>query len=902
MWFIGMIAGALLGAAWGFSAALIGAGLGAIAGALYRQRGAPVIDDRRLGTIEDAIRQLSARVKALEGRPQGVAQPDGGAVAAAAPAPATTAAVAEDRIADPATAVAEAIPASAAQRDEAPAPAVPPFQPFAEASPDAGPDWWDRLSGGNLVAKAGVVILFFGVGFLLKYAYDNALLPVPLRLAGVALAGAALFVTGWRLLATRRTYGLILQGGGIGLLYLDVFFALKVYALIAPQWGFALFMALGMLTTLLAVRQDAAVLAVLGLSGAFMAPVLAGSESGNHVLLFSYYTLLNVFILGVSWFKSWRALNLVGFFFTFLVGLFWGWHHYRPGLFATVEPFVVTFFLIYLVIPILFAHRQPPQLRGLVDASLIFGTPLTAAAMQAGLVRDIPYGLAWSAGCTAALYALLALALWRRDYMRVLAEAHAALAVVLGSLAVAFALDAYPTFAFWTLEGAALVWIGLRQERLAMRLFGLLLQAGGAVLFLAHYRTYDLANPWFNDFVVGCGLIATASLLTSGLMHRQRGILIRGGETMAALLLVWGVLWWFAGGLHVLRNGLPHGAWATAALLFTAVSIAAAELAGAWAHWPAIRRTHLLLPAMMTVVLLDQYGDRLHPFVEYGWLAWPLAVVVLYGALARQERDGVATLPALQHIAALWGVVFLVAWELAWQLKYFGLGADWSTAVWGLVPAFTLGSISYGGFGMAWPFAAHARTYRGVGLGLLVAWCALWTLVALGHAARVAPMPYLPVLNVLDFAHVAALLAIGLWLSIRAEAGESRSRIGELALGGLAFLVLNAVILRAVHHWGGVRYTLDAMTHSVLAQATLSLVWTVTALLLMTWARRVAMRGAWIGGAALLVAVVGKLFLLDLANAGTVERIVSFIGVGLGLLAVGYFAPVPPGRRESASA
>ena len=106
-----------------------------------------------------------------------------------------------------------------------------------------------------------------------------------------------------------------------------------------------------------------------------------------------------------------------------------------------------------------------------------------------------------------------------------------------------------------------------------------------------------------------------------------------------------------------------------------------------------------------------------------------------------------------------------------------------------------------------------------VGLGLLAAWCVLWTLVALDHAARVAPMPYFPVLNVLDFAHVAALLAIGLWLSIRAEAGESRSRVGEIALGGLAFLVLNAVILRAVHHWAGVRYTLDAMMHSVLAQA-----------------------------------------------------------------------------------
>ena len=37
-----------------------------------------------------------------------------------------------------------------------------------------------------------------------------------------------------------------------------------------------------------------------------------------------------------------------------------------------------------------------------------------------------------------------------------------------------------------------------------------------------------------------------------------------------------------------------------------------------------------------------------------------------------------------------------------------------------------------------------------------------------------------------------------------------------------------------------------------------------------------------------------KLFVVDLAATGTVERIVAFLGVGGLLLLVGYFAPVPP--------
>ena len=54
----------------------------------------------------------------------------------------------------------------------------------------------------------------------------------------------------------------------------------------------------------------------------------------------------------------------------------------------------------------------------------------------------------------------------------------------------------------------------------------------------------------------------------------------------------------------------------------------------------------------------------------------------------------------------------------------------------------------------------------------------------------------------------------------------------------------------------------------------------------------------WLAGAALMTVVVAKLFLVDLGNTATLARVVSFLGVGLLLLVVGYFAPVPP-RAEA---
>ena len=58
-------------------------------------------------------------------------------------------------------------------------------------------------------------------------------------------------------------------------------------------------------------------------------------------------------------------------------------------------------------------------------------------------------------------------------------------------------------------------------------------------------------------------------------------------------------------------------------------------------------------------------------------------------------------------------------------------------------------------------------------------------------------------------------------------------------------------------------------------------------------------RAVWFAGAACMALVLVKLFLVDLGNSGTVERIVSFIGTGVLLLVVGYFAPAPPRAAEA---
>jgi uncharacterized membrane protein len=132
-----------------------------------------------------------------------------------------------------------------------------------------------------------------------------------------------------------------------------------------------------------------------------------------------------------------------------------------------------------------------------------------------------------------------------------------------------------------------------------------------------------------------------------------------------------------------------------------------------------------------------------------------------------------------------------------------------------------------------------------------------------------------------------------------ATAAWPDSRVLAIA-GAIAFLWLNGVLLRTLHHWNGVPYTFDGISRSVLAQAALSVFWAVLALATMLYASRSLRRPVWMIGGALMAVVVAKLLLVDLARLAGIERIVSFIAVGVLMLVIGYVSPVPPRAKEAA--
>lgn len=883
MWFIGAIIGALLGALAGhITGLLMGAALGAMAGwAITSQnRQARLAElERRLSALEQAFARMS---------PAPAAPPEAMPEPMREPVPEPMAGIAR-----------EEIPQAETPRQE-----IPPV-----AAHPARPSFWERLFTGNVVVKVGIVVLFFGVAFLLKYTYERIHVPIELRLLAAAAGAIVLLGFGWRLRGARPGYALALQGGGVAILYLVIFAAFRLFHLLPGPLAFALLVVVAVTSAVLAIAQDSLTLAAVGVSGGFLAPILASTGEGSHVMLFSYYAVLNAGIVAIAWTKAWRVLNLLGFGFTFVIGVLWGVNRYRPEDFPTTEPFLLLFFAMYLAIPLLFARRRAVELKDYVDGTLVFGVPLVAFGLQSALVRNFEYGAAYSALGLAAVYLAAALSLYRRTGtgLRLLVEAFVALSLAFGTLSIPLAFDGRLTSAAWALEGAAVAWIAVRQGRLLARCFGYFLQLAAGVAFLWDFRWAEPTGiAVLNATYLGTAFLAVAAFFCAAYIERNRARLHPAEALLAVVLAGWGALWWFGGGTHEIMRHVEWAYRTQAMLVFYAASSVAFSHVAAWVRWPSGRFLALALYPAAVMQLVLEVARGAHPFADLGALAWPAAFAAHFWLLARHGRDARRLVEGL-HAAGTWVLAIVGAREAGWLIDAAVEGKRvWPAISWAIVPALLLAVLSTPRAQSRWPLAGYERSYVVNGGAPIAVFLALWTLYANATSdGDPYPLPFVPFVNPLDLAIGAVFVVLVAWLRAAARHGlgawlESARATLYVLFGAGAFIWLNAILLRTLHHWGGLPFALRPMLSSQLVQASFTILWMMLALGAMVVATRRALRPLWVTGAALMGVVVAKLFLVDLSSIGTVERIVSFIGAGVLMLLIGYFSPVPP--REEARA
>ena len=339
--------------------------------------------------------------------------------------------------------------------------------------------------GQTWLLLAGVAITVLGIGFFLKYAFDQNWVGPAGRIILGYLAAVAFFGAGnfFRRRAGAAAFGLYLLGGGVATLYLVTYAAFQLYALLSQTMTFGLMVLVTILACLLALVYDTQWLAVLGLIGGFLTPLILSTGQSAQVVLMSYMVLLNGGILSIAAWKRWKILNTLGFLCTW--ALFTGWFvdYYTVAIFWRTLVFLHLFFLIYAFVPFLyyFVHAGSAQRTGALLTSL---NTLVTFGYAYGMVRtyaSLP-AVSLVALAYASLFFGMASYLYRRHpenlepFIVLLAKG-----LLFLILAVPMLVSGHWITLFWSVQVGVILWAGLRLHNrwLCYGALGLLLLAVG---------------------------------------------------------------------------------------------------------------------------------------------------------------------------------------------------------------------------------------------------------------------------------------------------------------------------------------------------------------------------------------------------------------------------------------
>lgn len=197
-------------------------------------------------------------------------------------------------------------------RPTVPSPALPSAPWTPPRPPQAKPTInWEQFVGTKLIAWLGGLILFLAAAYFVKYSFDHDLIPPEVRVTFGFLLGIGLLMGGFHL--KKKAYEVLAQtlcATGVVILYAVNFACHSLYhfAFFTPILTFLLMTLVTACAFLLAVRMNALVVAVLGLLGGFLTPVLLSTGQDNPLGLFVYVALLDLGLIAVCLVRPWAFL------------------------------------------------------------------------------------------------------------------------------------------------------------------------------------------------------------------------------------------------------------------------------------------------------------------------------------------------------------------------------------------------------------------------------------------------------------------------------------------------------------------------------------------------------------------------------------------------------------------
>ena len=365
----------------------------------------------------------------------------------------------------------------------------------------------------------GVFILIVGIGFFLKYAFDQQWIGPAVQISLGFMGGVGLLACG-NLCHRRRLRGLDVGVGAVGLgtLYLSSYSATQVHHLLPGGMALVLILLTTAVGAILSSLWTSQALAFLTFLGGYLAPLLFDSGQIDPWLFLGYLLILIVGSQILAYAQNWKHLYTAGAALTWLSLAFWSQHGYRKEWFPEIFVFIQILFVAYSLVPFLrpASGTEPRPKRGFFLAVV---NGLLCSWYSAFLLdyQKLPYALV---NLSYAIVTLgLALLLWRRQAPGLSSSWLIAQGAIYLLIFWAQTLSDDWVTVFWSAELVALYWVAAKSNDRPL-LFGTLL-IGLMIVFRHFWFTLDylFEAPTGQTFTAGlvgrwcAGLSVVAGLL-----------------------------------------------------------------------------------------------------------------------------------------------------------------------------------------------------------------------------------------------------------------------------------------------------------------------------------------------------------------------------------------------------
>ncbi|GAC1546330.1 MAG: hypothetical protein NVS2B7_21430 [Herpetosiphon sp.] len=171
---------------------------------------------------------------------------------------------------------------------------------------------FEQLLSGRGLAWTGGLALLLGVVFFLGLSFTRGWIGPTARVSSGLGVGMLITLGGsWFFERSEKLFGHVLVAVGIGMVSLSILAATRLYALISPSVGLFSMVLVAIIASAIALHVNAQVIAGYGLVAALAAPPVLGASADNLTLAFLAATLIGT--TGIALYRSWAWLPPAAF-------------------------------------------------------------------------------------------------------------------------------------------------------------------------------------------------------------------------------------------------------------------------------------------------------------------------------------------------------------------------------------------------------------------------------------------------------------------------------------------------------------------------------------------------------------------------------------------------------------